>query len=147
MFSEKGTKIDKIFTVDLTLTTQCQIDGEDFINFCGLLRKHELYLTKQKDLNNVPTPRLFRHDFYQRAQSIAKVISCQKENENLREIAQELNEVHFDHTSQGTSSTLNLLINKQKLINELYGIFFIQNSTPFCLSIRIYQSRNYLFNS
>ena len=35
-FSEKATKIDKIFTVD------CQIDGEDFVNFCGLLRKHEL---------------------------------------------------------------------------------------------------------
>ena len=23
-------------------TTYCQIDGEDFVNFCGLLRKHEL---------------------------------------------------------------------------------------------------------
>ena len=43
VFSKKATKIDKIFTLDLTLTTQCQIDGEDFINFCGLLRKHELY--------------------------------------------------------------------------------------------------------
>ena len=37
-----STKNDEIFTVDLTLTTYCQIDGEDFINFCGLLRKHEL---------------------------------------------------------------------------------------------------------
>ena len=44
MFSKKATKIDKIFTVDLTLCSNCQIDGEDFINFCGLLRKHELYL-------------------------------------------------------------------------------------------------------
>ena len=43
VFSKKATKIDQIFTVDLTLTTQCQIEGEDFINFCGLLRKHELY--------------------------------------------------------------------------------------------------------
>ena len=42
VFSKKGTKFDKIFTVDLTLTTYCQIDGEDFVNFCGLLRKHEL---------------------------------------------------------------------------------------------------------
>ena len=42
MFSKKATKIDKIFTVDLTLTTKSQIDGEDFVNFCGLLRKHEL---------------------------------------------------------------------------------------------------------
>ena len=43
IFSKKATKIDKIFTVDLTFATQRQIDGEDFINFCGLLRKHELY--------------------------------------------------------------------------------------------------------
>ena len=43
MFSKKATKIDEIFTVNLTVTTYCQIDGEDFINFCGLLRKQELY--------------------------------------------------------------------------------------------------------
>ena len=43
MFSKKATKIDEIFTVDLTLCSKCQIDGEDFFNFCGLLRKHELY--------------------------------------------------------------------------------------------------------
>ena len=30
MFSKKATKIDKIFNVNLTLTTQRQIDGEDF---------------------------------------------------------------------------------------------------------------------
>ena len=42
MFSKKATKIYEIFTVDLTLTTQRQIDGEDFVNFCGLLKKHEL---------------------------------------------------------------------------------------------------------
>ena len=39
----KATKIDKIFTVNLTVTAYCQIDGEDFVNFCGLLRKRELY--------------------------------------------------------------------------------------------------------
>ena len=43
MFFKKVAKFDKIFTVDLTLTTYSQIDGEDFVNFCGLLRKHELY--------------------------------------------------------------------------------------------------------
>ena len=43
MFSKKATKIDKIFDVDLTVTTHCQIDGEDFLNFCDLLRKRELY--------------------------------------------------------------------------------------------------------
>ena len=42
MFSKKATKIDEIFTIDLTATTYCQIDGEDFVNFCGLLRKREL---------------------------------------------------------------------------------------------------------
>ena len=41
MFSKKATKIDEIFTV--TVTTYCQIDGEDFVNFCGLLKKCELY--------------------------------------------------------------------------------------------------------
>ena len=44
MFSKKATKIDEIFTVDLTVTTYCQIDGEDFVHFCGPLRKRELYL-------------------------------------------------------------------------------------------------------
>ena len=34
--------IDKIFTVDLTVCSKCQIDGEDFVKFCGLPRKHEL---------------------------------------------------------------------------------------------------------
>ena len=42
MFSKKATKIYEIFIVDLTLCSKCQIDGEDFVNFCGLLRKHEL---------------------------------------------------------------------------------------------------------
>ena len=43
MFSKKATKIDEIFTLNLTLCSKCQIDGEDFVNFCGLLRKYELY--------------------------------------------------------------------------------------------------------
>ena len=30
------------FTINLTLCSKCQIDGEDFINFCGLLGKYEL---------------------------------------------------------------------------------------------------------
>ena len=42
MFSKKATKIDKIFTVNLTLCSKRQIDGEDFVNFRGL-RKYELY--------------------------------------------------------------------------------------------------------
>ena len=42
MFSQKATKIDNIFTVDLTLCSKCQIDGEDFVKFCGLLKIYEL---------------------------------------------------------------------------------------------------------
>ena len=40
MFSKKATKFDKIFTVHLTLCSKCQINGEDFVNFCGLLGKY-----------------------------------------------------------------------------------------------------------
>ena len=45
VFSRKATKVDEIFTVDLTVRIKCQIDGEDFVKFCGPLRKHELYLS------------------------------------------------------------------------------------------------------
>ena len=41
-FSKTATKIDKIFTINLTLCSKCQMDGEDFIKFCGLLGKHKL---------------------------------------------------------------------------------------------------------
>ena len=37
VFSKKATNFDEIFTVDLTLTTYCQIDGEDFFNFVAFL--------------------------------------------------------------------------------------------------------------
>ena len=42
VFYKKATKIDKKFTVDLTVYSKCQIDGEDFVKFCGLFRKDEL---------------------------------------------------------------------------------------------------------
>ena len=42
MFSKMATKIGEIFAVDLTVCSKCQIDGEDFVNFCGLLKKPEL---------------------------------------------------------------------------------------------------------
>ena len=42
MFSKKATKIDEIFIVDLTICSKCQIEGEDFVNFCGFLRKYKL---------------------------------------------------------------------------------------------------------
>ena len=47
IFSKKATKFDEIFTVDLTLCSKCQIDGEDFVIFCGLLRKGELYCKRE----------------------------------------------------------------------------------------------------
>ena len=47
MFSKKATKSDKIFTVNLTLCNKRQIDGEDFVNFRGLLRKYEHDLTSK----------------------------------------------------------------------------------------------------
>ena len=41
MFSKKATKIDES-TWNLTLCSKCQIHGEDFVNFRGLLSKYEL---------------------------------------------------------------------------------------------------------
>ena len=41
-FSKKATKINKIFTVDLEFCSKRQINGEDFIDFCGLHIKHKL---------------------------------------------------------------------------------------------------------
>ena len=43
MFSKKATKIDEIFTIDLTLCSKCQIDGEHFVNFCDIFSVCELY--------------------------------------------------------------------------------------------------------
>ena len=43
MFSKKATKIDEIFTVDLSLCTKRQIKVEDFANFRGFLGKYELH--------------------------------------------------------------------------------------------------------
>ena len=73
MLSKKATKIDEIFTVDLTLCSKCQIDGEDFVNFCGLLRKHELYqnlfwpftvwINWSSDLKNFENSRLSASNF------------------------------------------------------------------------------------
>ena len=43
MFSKKATEIEEILNIDLTLCSKCQIDSEDFVNFCGHLRKQVLY--------------------------------------------------------------------------------------------------------
>ena len=37
IFSIKATKLDKIFTVDLTLCSKCEIDGKDFVIFVVFL--------------------------------------------------------------------------------------------------------------
>ena len=52
MFFKKATKIEKIFTIDLTLLSKRQIDGEDLVNFCGLLRKHEDFFSEYLDFSN-----------------------------------------------------------------------------------------------
>ena len=53
MFSKKAKKIEEIITVDLTVCSKCQIVGEDFVKFCGLLRKLELYLKRYEYECNV----------------------------------------------------------------------------------------------
>ena len=37
MLTMKVTKIGELFTIDLTLYSKCQIDGEDFIDFVAFL--------------------------------------------------------------------------------------------------------------
>ena len=37
MFSKKATKINEIFTVDLTSCSKCQIYDEDLVNFVTFL--------------------------------------------------------------------------------------------------------------
>ena len=50
MFSKKATKIDEIFTVNLTLCSKCQIDGEDFFNFVAFLENTNFtYFSQNKN--------------------------------------------------------------------------------------------------
>ena len=58
---KKTTKTDKIFTLVWHFLNKCQIDGEDFINFCGLLRKHELYSSEYIKTNFKFKTDLFSH--------------------------------------------------------------------------------------
>ena len=37
----EGHKTEEIFTVDLKVCSKCQIDGKDFVDFCGLLRRYD----------------------------------------------------------------------------------------------------------
>ena len=65
MFSKKAKKIDGIFTVNLTLCGKRQIDGEDFDNFCGLLRRlYELYFSAHVFAYNNLTEGQFNRNFY-----------------------------------------------------------------------------------
>ena len=52
VFSMKATKIDKIFTVYLTLTTQCQIDGEDFFQIFWPSQKTIMFEMMDKKKND-----------------------------------------------------------------------------------------------
>ena len=51
MFSRKATIFDEIFTIDLASCSNCQIDGEDFVDFCGHPRRHELYKNHMHNFN------------------------------------------------------------------------------------------------
>ena len=42
-FSEKATKIDKIFTDNLTVCSNCRINGEDFVNFVAFLENMNFF--------------------------------------------------------------------------------------------------------
>ena len=42
MFSKKATKMDEIFTVDLTVITYFQIVGEDLVNFVAFSKNVNL---------------------------------------------------------------------------------------------------------
>ena len=53
MFSNEATKIDEIFTFNLTLCSKCQNYGEDFFNFRGLLENVNFKLRYQLLKNTV----------------------------------------------------------------------------------------------
>ena len=42
MFSKSAMKNDEIFTIDLMVCSKRQINGEDFVNLRGFLKKYEL---------------------------------------------------------------------------------------------------------
>ena len=72
-FSKKATKIDKIFTVNLTVCSNHQIDGEDLVHFCGLLRKRELYYFRN------PSRRFF---FFRRCNGACQILKLWCETNN-----------------------------------------------------------------
>ena len=51
MFSKKATKIDEIFTVDLTLCSKHQIDSKDFVNFRAFLENMNFIRDCKSDIN------------------------------------------------------------------------------------------------
>ena len=61
MFSKKATKIDDIFTVNLTICNECQIDGEDFVNFCGLLKGQKI---SKQNCGAIASSKIRRIEYY-----------------------------------------------------------------------------------
>ena len=58
-FSEQATKMNKIFTVNLTVSSNCQINGEDFVIFVAFLEN--MNLKKKRFLKN---PSIFLYVMY-----------------------------------------------------------------------------------
>ena len=52
MFSKKATKIDEIFTVDMTLCSKSQIDNENFVIFVAFLENMNFTLRKLGESHN-----------------------------------------------------------------------------------------------
>ena len=77
LFSKNATKIDEIFTVDLTLCSKCQIDGEDFVIFCGSLRKHELYRRKWRFRQTYAQPKCDLLELYEVCNLILMVLKSE----------------------------------------------------------------------
>ena len=82
--------MDEIFTVDLTITTYCQIDGEDFVHFCGLLRKRELYLLiddwSEIKIQNLKTLMFYRVINWNQKLKVKFKIVFVRVNENLTKV-------------------------------------------------------------
>ena len=76
-FLKRPQKLTKSSLLIWILLSMCQINGEDFFNFCGHLRKHELYfvLTRYSELEPYKLQLLQTLDFNSKPFT-AKTLPC-----------------------------------------------------------------------